>query len=153
MDFKIHSKDTLSLINLHDCVCDKLCYEGNQFIFDMAWMEILASHPANPFEKAHQSDAGRIIFVSPALIEGKLISWNSQEEKHITALEEITYSNFTILDFLEEKKEDIYQAYLYADSSEADCFIELSFRYLHSEIMWNHLNAESWFEDKKWKKS
>ena len=155
MEFQTHSNDALSEISLHDCVCDKLCYAGNQLILELAWMEILPSHPANPFEKAHQTDSGKIVLASPVLVEGNLIPFESQTgEQKLETLEGLSHFHLTLLDFSEEKKDGGYQANLFAelDCSEPYSFIELTIRYPHSEVMWNHFTSESWFEDEKWKK-
>lgn len=74
MDYKFDSENTLDYLSLHDCMCKKLFFKENQLVFNMEWMEVLDTHPLNPFKTAHRSDEGIIILNKPVLIDAKLIA-------------------------------------------------------------------------------
>jgi len=63
--FKFFSENTLKYLSFHDCHCSRLYYSDETLIFEMDWMEVLADHPLNPFEKSHQSSAGKFLLLSP----------------------------------------------------------------------------------------
>lgn len=64
MDYSVISHNQTGHINLHDCICSKIEYLDGRLVFDMEWVEVLASHPDNLYDKAHQSGEARIASIS-----------------------------------------------------------------------------------------
>ncbi len=142
--FKYTSKNTIQHLSLHDCFCARMYWDCTYLIFEMEWMEVLASHPDNPFEKAHQSGIGKIVLSdavinSAALIDGDII-------RPINKGDEI--NDFEILKFDEKCKETGYELSMFGDSvsnPSAD-FIEMNITYSESGVMFDGLCDVSWFE-------
>ena len=51
VEYKFISENTIEYLSLHDCQCSRLYYADSTLIFEMEWMEVLATHPNNPFDK------------------------------------------------------------------------------------------------------
>lgn len=68
-DYKYINENCLEQLYLHDCLCNHLYFQDDRLIFEMDWMEVLASHPLNPYPQAHQSGPGRIELIHPRIIE------------------------------------------------------------------------------------
>lgn len=98
--YEFCSKNTLDRISLHDCKCSRMFFDGSSIVLDMEWMEILPSHPNNPYGKAHQSKEGRLILEKPSLEKCTLLPCDDQEKQpRDLALEEIDVSNYEVLSF------------------------------------------------------
>ena len=144
---KYISENTMRHISLHDCCCSRMHWNGSSFILEMEWMEVLASHPDNPFDKAHQSGTGRIILNEAVLESGELI-----KDDHRTAINTINeIKDFEILDFDEIINDGRFELSLFGDSvgePEAD-FIKMKVSYSSSTVMFNDLGEISWFESEE----
>lgn len=66
--YKFVSENTIEHLSLHDCQCSRLYYMDSTLVFEMEQMEVLSTHPDNPFDKAYQSTEGKII-LNNAIIE------------------------------------------------------------------------------------
>ena len=53
--FRYVSENTIDHLSLHDCDCSAMKSDGEDLIFEVEWIEVLATHPDNPFPQAHQS--------------------------------------------------------------------------------------------------
>lgn len=53
VEYKFISENTIEYLSLHDCQCSRLYYADSTLIFEMEWMEVLATHPNNPFDKSY----------------------------------------------------------------------------------------------------
>jgi len=145
--YKYISENTIQHISLHDCCCSRMHWDESFFILEMEWMEVLASHPDNPFEKAHQSGTGRIILNEAVLESGELIK--DDHRKAINTINEI--KDFEILDFDEIINDGRFELSLFGDSvrePEAD-FIKIKVSYPSSTVMFNELGELSWFESEE----
>ncbi|MBQ8514859.1 MAG: hypothetical protein IJ496_05620 [Ruminococcus sp.] len=147
-NFKYISQNTIQHLSLHDCVCANLFYKDSSLIFEMEWMEVLSAHPDNPFDQAHQSGCGRIVLFRPIINHGSLDKWKSNESKTIMLSEHKEIKNFEILEFNEEKDKNGFVLSLYGVFSSDPQFdsIEMKIMYSSSKVMFNNLNAVSWFE-------
>ncbi len=146
--FKYISENTIQHLSLHDCVCSNLSYKNSSLIFEMEWMEVLSTHPNNPFDKAHQSGRGRIVLFDPIIGHGNLDKWKSNDSTAIMLTEQKEIKNFEILEFNEEKDKNGFVLSLYGifnNNSQFDS-IKMKIRYSSSKVMFNDLNAVSWFE-------
>lgn len=143
MPYSIVSLNTAKHLSLHDCICSRIYYEKNKLVLQMAWMDILCSHPKNPFAKAHQSGEGRIELVNPALRD---IQFDESPIDHLN-ITEIAWERLEILDYDELEIQNGYEAHLFALIGNAPIHcLSLSIAYQGSIVMWNQLNGESWFE-------
>lgn len=139
--YKYISQNTLDFISMHDCECSDLHANGGDLVMEMEWMEILGTHPDNPYLRAHQSGEGRIEFHNVSNIQ----------------VETGEYQNKTleILDFNIEKLNTGYQISLNAVTTDkADRkqdFLTMKFFCVDSFVMFNELNGESWFETKQFR--
>jgi hypothetical protein len=118
--------------------------KGTTLVFDMEWMEVLASHPDNPFEKAHQSGTGRIVLNDTVIVSGELI--NDDSSIPMDTINEV--KDFEILDFDETINNEKCELSLFGDSvyePKAD-FIKMNIKYSSSQVMFNELGEVSWFE-------
>lgn len=143
-NFKYISENTIRYLSLHDCCCTRMYWDKSLLILEMEWMEVLASHPDNPFEKAHQSGTGRIVLKDAAIKSGELVIGDSRIP--IDPLKEI--KDFQILTFDEIIDNGKFQLSLFGDSvrePEAE-FIEMKVDYSSSKVMFNELGEISWFE-------
>lgn len=142
--FRYVSENTIEHLSLHDCGCSVMRFDGDDLIFEMQWMEVLATHPDNPFPQAHQSGEGRIILHGAHIERGELIKGDKSSPIDKTA----QVKDFEILVFDEEKSDGGFVLSLYGISvgePKAD-FIQMKIRYSSSEVMFNELGGESWFE-------
>ena len=142
--YKYISENTIQHISLHDCCCSRMHWDESCLVLEMEWMEVLASHPDNPFDKAHQSGMGRIILNEAVLESGELM-----KDDHRTAIDTINeIKDFEILDFDEIINDGRFELSLFGDSvreSEAE-FIKMKVSYSSSIVMFNELGEISWFE-------
>ena len=120
----------------------------------MEWMEVLASHPQNPYSQAHQSGPGRIELVHPRIIECTLaessITQNNPQSIPLSMVEELDFCDAEFRYYTETKNDTCYQAEMYLAFDERNSlyygtFIHIA--YEKSVVMWNELNDISWFED------
>ena len=160
LDFKYVSKNTIDYLSLHDCFCTKFYYQDNRLVFEMEWMEVLANHPQNPYNKAHQSGISKIELINPKYLsmnKGKYGTWDTLIPIEYNSIEEINNNSSTInisetidiLNFDEIKRSNEYCLYVYANywkNKDYDA-IEMKMVYEESIISFNNLENESWFED------
>ena len=153
--YKFFSENTLDRFSFHDCVCSRMHYDGSSIIMDMEWMEVLPSHPNNPYEKAHQTKAGCVILKNPCLLKCTLIPWNEQKltSKEL-AIDKIDVKEIEILEFNEEMDEEGYTLKIYGElqpyqKDQQYAFIHMIVHYSSSQDMFDELAGESWFEDER----
>lgn len=142
--FRFVSQNTIDHLSLHDCVCSQLTVNSAEIVFEMQWLEVLASHPDNPFPQAHQSGKGRIVLHKPVVKSGELTTGDTQTQIPETAV----IKDFEILEFDEQATESGFELSLYGVSvgePKAD-FIEMKIAYESSEVMFDELGEASWFE-------
>ena len=155
--YKYCSKDTLDHFSFHDCVCSRMFFDGSNIVLNMEWMEVLPSHPNNPYDKAYQSNEGRIVLENASLDKCVLLPWDEKEKQtRELNLDEIDIKDFELLSFDEEEDEDGYKLLLYGeiDNRQGDngyAFIDMIVRYSSSQDMFNELVSESWFEGEGFK--
>ena len=132
-------------------------FDGSSIVLDMEWMEILPSHPNNPYSRAHQSKEGRLILEKPSLEKCTLLPWDDQEKQpRDLALEEIDVSNYEVLSFDVESEPSGYKLMLYGEmdiswGGAGYSFIEMVAHYSSSQDMFNEFDGESWFEAESFK--
>ena len=117
----------------------------------MEWMEVLASHPDNPFDKAQQSGEGAIVLYDPVIDSGELT--NGDNSISIVELNEV--KDFEILRFDEIVNKDRFELSLFGDSvcePKAE-FIEMIINYSSSKVMFNEFGEISWFESEEFSNS
>lgn len=148
MSFSVISKDTEKHLILHDCDCNHLYFKDGSLTMEMEWMEVLASHPNNPFSQAHQSGEGKIVFYNPKLCVGNL-TLRDDKSIAINSLVEIDYRDFETLDFEIEQSNIGRHLKLFGVlmSSKKISFVNLEIDYENADVMWNKLNDVSWFEN------
>lgn len=148
MEWKYESIDTVMHFSLHDCECSRIYNENNNLVMLMEWMEVLETHPDNPYSEAHQSGNGMIELLECEIIH---LEHNIGEEKIlIESLNEIDFYVFEVLDFDIEKVQSNYRAKIYMLKTRPqkqfeDISIELLFK--KSRTRFNELNDVSWFVD------
>ena len=144
-NFRFISENTVDDLSLHDCFCAEMHREGDSLIFEMEWLEVLVSHPDNPFPQAHQSGEGRIILHGAHIERGELIKGDKSSPIDKTA----QVKDFEILVLDEEKSDGGFVLSLYGVFSGADKpdFIEMKIRCSSSAVMFSELGEVSWFED------
>ncbi len=151
MDYSVISHNQTGNINLHDCICSKIEYLDGRLVFDMEWVEVLATHPENPYDKAHQSGEARIEFTGLTFDKAQIypiFSPNNGSDARDLTPEEIHFTELTVLDFDEKQSDEGYTVTLFAefDESKEHDFLSLQLRFTDSYLMWNTLGEESWFE-------
>ena len=142
--FRFVSQNTIDHLSLHDCVCSQMTVNSAEIVFELEWMEVLASHPDNPFPQARQSGEGRVVLHKPVVESGVLITGDTQTQIPETAV----ITDFEILEFDEQATESGFELSLYGVSvgePKAD-FIEMKIAYESSEVMFDELGEASWFE-------
>ena len=70
--FRYVSENTIDYLSLHDCDCFAMKSDGEDLVFEVEWIEVLATHPDNPFPQAHQSGEGRIVLHGAVIEQGEL---------------------------------------------------------------------------------
>lgn len=151
-DLKFFSEDTIQYISFHDCNCLRLFYTNEKLIFEMEWMEVLADHPMNPYEQAHQSGVGKVIIELPKLNKCELYKGN-EEKTEVFLLEKIDFYDVELLQFEETENNKMFTSKIYLSFNNNDeyDFASIEIEYRKSYVMWNELRDKSWFEDEKWK--
>ena len=142
--FRFVSRNTADHLSLHDCVCSQLTLNSAEIVFELEWMEVLSSHPDNPFPQARQSGEGRIVLHKPAVKSGVLTTGDTQTQIPETAV----IKDFEILEFDEQAVDSGFELSLYGvgvGEPRAD-FIEMKIAYESSEVMFDELGEASWFE-------
>ena len=139
------SENTIEHLSLHDCGCSVMRFDGDDLILEMQWMEVLATHPDNPFTQAHQSGEGQIVLHGAHIERGELIKGDKSSPIDKTA----QVKDFEILALDEEKRDGGFVLSLYGVFSGADKpdFIEMKIRCSSSAVMFSELGEVSWFED------
>ena len=94
VEYKFISENTIEYLSLHDCQCSRLYYADTTLIFEMEWMEVLATHPNNPFDKSYQSTEGKIILLNPVVELGILLTDASQRDESMNNIEDVDISDF-----------------------------------------------------------
>ena len=143
--FEYVSENTIEHLSLHDCGCSVMRFDGDDLILEMQWMEVLATHPDNPFPQAHQSGEGRIILHGAHIERGELIKGDKSSPIDKTA----QVKDFEILALDEEKRDGGFVLSLYGVFSGADKpdFIEMKIHCSSSSVLFSELGEVSWFED------
>lgn len=148
MEWNYESIDTVMHLSFHDCECSRIYNENNNLVMLMEWMEVLETHPDNPYNEAHQSGNGMIELLECEIIN---LEHNIGEEKIlIESLNEIDFYAFEVLDFDIEKFQSNYRAKIYLlkttpQKQFEDISIELLFK--KSRTRFDELNDVSWFVD------
>ena len=139
------SENTIEHLSLHDCGCSVMRFDGDDLILEMQWMEVLATHPDNPFTQAHQSGEGRIILHGAHIERGELIKGDKSSPIDKTA----QVKDFEILALDEEKSDGGFVLSLLGVFSGADKpdFIEMKIHCSSSSVLFSELGEVSWFED------
>lgn len=134
VQYKFISENTIEYLSLHDCQCLRLYYADTTLIFEMEWMEVLATHPNNPVVEL-----------------GILLTDASQRDESMSNIEDVDISDFEVLDFIEESNGNEYKLKLFGqfDAHSKYDFIQMSIKYSSSKVMFNELTEVSWFEDKR----
>lgn len=151
VEYKFISENTIEYLSLHDCQCSRLYHVDATLIFEMEWMEVLATHPNNPFDKSYQSTEGKIILLNPVVELGIFFTDASQRDESMSNIEDVDISDFEVLDFIEEANGNEYKLKLFGqfDAHPKYDFIQMSIKYSSSKVMFNELTEVSWFEDKR----
>ncbi len=139
------SENTIEHLSLHDCGCSVMRFDGDDLILEMQWMEVLATHPDNPFTQAHQSGEGRIVLHGAHIERGELIKGDKSSPIDKTA----QVKDFEILALDEEKRDGGFVLSLLGVFSGADKpdFIEMKIHCSSSSVLFSELGEVSWFED------
>ena len=148
--FRYVSENTVEHLSLHDCECSAVRFEGADLIFEVEWIEVLATHPDNPFPQAHQSGEGRIVLHGAVIEQGELIK-GDDDKTPIADVAQV--KGFEILQFDEERKDGGFELSLLGvfsgvKNAEYD-YIEMKIRYSSSTVMFSELGEVSWFEQYK----
>lgn len=158
-DYKYIRENCLEQLSLHDCLCSHLYFQDDRLIFEMEWMEVLASHPLNPYPQAHQSGPGRIELIHPEIIECSLTenrrTFNDDwKYLQLSTMGELDFSDAEFIDYTETRTDAVYQAkmYLLFERNAPHYAISIRIAYEKSIVMWDALKDVSWFEDEMWKK-
>ena len=145
--FRYVSENTVEHLSLHDCECSAVRFEGADLIFEVEWIEVLATHPDNPFPQAHQSGEGRIVLHGAVIERGELV----KDDENTSIGDVAQVKSFEVLSFDEERKDGGFELSLFGVFSgveDAD-FIEMKIRYSSSTVMFGELGEVSWFERHK----
>lgn len=145
--FRYVSENTVEHLSLHDCECSAMRFEGADLIFEVEWIEVLATHPDNPFPQAHQSGEGRIVLHGAVIERGELV----KDDENTSIGDVAQVKSFEVLSFDEERKDGGFELSLFGVFSgveDAD-FIEMKIRYSSSTVMFGELGEVSWFERHK----
>ena len=151
-EFKVFSTDTIQYVSFHDCNCLRLYYTDEKLVFEMEWMEVLAEHPMNPYEQAHQSGEGKVVLQSPVLSRCELYREN-EDKFEVYLLENIDFCDVELLQVEETESNGMFtlKIYLSFNNNDEYDFASIEIEYKKSYVMWNELRDLSWFEDDKWK--
>ena len=145
--FRYVSENTIDHLSLHDCDCSAMRSDGEDLAFEVEWIEVLATHPDNPFPQAHQSGKGRIVLHGAVIEQGELI-----KDDNRTRIADVSQvKGFEVLSFDEERKDGGFELSLYGVFSgieDAD-YIQMKIRYSSSTVMFGELGEVSWFERHK----
>ncbi|MCM1132168.1 MAG: hypothetical protein NC340_01720 [Ruminococcus flavefaciens] len=138
MEYKTESRNTTQFINLHDCDCRRLSYNGSEIVLEMEWIEVLGEHPENPYDTAHSTGEGLIELSDVIIIDYR--SEKSAETEELFELNDIEIYSYT--------EYSINSEYKYAEISAytSDDFIMLEILFKESCVKWNNLEDISWFE-------
>ena len=72
-NYRYRSVNTFEQLSLHDCQGSVMRREDRTLVLEMEWMEVLAAHPDNPYDKAHQSGEGKIVLRGAVIESCELI--------------------------------------------------------------------------------
>ena len=152
-DYKYISENTIEHLSLHDCDCTAMKLDGEELVFELEWIEVLATHPDNPFPQAHQSGKGRIVLHGAVIEHGVLIK-GDDDKTTITDISQV--KGFEVLSFDEERTDGGFELSVlgifsgFRGAEYAD-YIEMKIRYSSSTVMFSELGEVSWFETFKQK--
>ena len=147
--FRYVSENTIEHLSLHDCDCTAMQVDGGDLVFELEWIEVLATHPDNPFPQAHQSGRGRIVLHSAVIEQGVL----EKGENKAPISDASQVKGFEVLSFDEERKDggfELSMCGVFHGVKDAD-YIEMKIRYSSSTVMFDELGEVSWFETFKQK--
>ncbi len=146
--YKYVSQNTTSHIAFHDCRCSKMYYKHNKLILDMEWLEILPSHPQNPYDKAYSTDKGQVVFYNPRILNCTLYQAGEIETK-INSFKELNLQNFEILEYDETLENGLYCAEMYFFVNKGGVGISLKLAFDKSCVCFDNFTKISWFEERK----
>ena len=119
-------------------------------MFEVEWIEVLATHPDNPFPQAHQSGEGRIVLHGAVIERGELV----KDDENTPIGDVAQVKGFEVLSFDEERRDGGFELSLlgifsgFRGAEYAD-YIEMKIRYSSSTVMFGELGEVSWFERHK----
>ena len=148
--FRYVSENTVEHLSLHDCDCSAMRFDGEDLVFEVEWIEVLATHPDNPFPQAHQSGEGRIVLHGAVIERGELV----KDDENTPIGDVAQVKGFEVLSFDEERRDGGFELSLlgifsgFRGAEYAD-YIEMKIRYSSSTVMFGELGEVSWFERHK----
>ncbi|MCR5480011.1 MAG: hypothetical protein K6F27_09185 [Ruminococcus sp.] len=120
-------------------------FDGADLVFEVEWIEVLATHPDNPFPQAHQSGEGRIVLHGAVIEQGVI----PKDDENTPIADPAQVKGFEVLRFDEERKDGGFELSLigvFHGVKDAD-YIEMKIRYSSSTVMFGEFGEVSWFED------
>ncbi len=147
MKYRVESENTTKYIELHDCQCARFSFGGGRAVMEMEWIEVLAEHPENPYEKAHQSGEGEIVFEGAVMISDK----TELGRDGFGELSALSVEGIEILSFFESEIDGRYRYACIGGLCENE-YVTLELLFERSLVKWNELNGESWFEAREFER-
>lgn len=156
MGYQYVSKNMLEQLSLHDCVIDKAYINENELILEFDHLDVLETHPLNPYPVAKYSGKAAIIFESFDLVQSILYDTSMVSKKHIKVEEDAEILDIDILELAQEfevLKVDVkskISPFVYEFHGTASLKYRAEFGSFiiecHSvKICWNELLEDAWF--------
>jgi hypothetical protein len=153
-DFRFVSINTLDHVSLHDCIIKNVKFLEKQLIFSFDHIDVLPTHPLNPFEKPKYTDKAVVVFEDAIILESILFDTsNIRHLKAIVVERDAKKKEMDIIDLAE----NFEVSKCTQNDSKSDYLIEgFSWKYQTEfgqflisckqvKVYWNELLADAWF--------
>jgi hypothetical protein len=153
-DFRFISTNTLDHVSLHDCIIETVNFVEKQLTFSFDHIDVLPSHPLNPFEKPKYTGKAAVVFEDAVVLES--ILFDTSDIRHLKAIIVETDAKRIEMDII-GLAENFKVSICTQNASDSGYFIEgFPWKYQTEfgqimisckqvKVYWNKLLADTWF--------
>ncbi len=157
MEYKYISKDTLEYLSLHDCIIQSTKFEKDNLTLDFEHIDVLPSHPNNPYDVAKYTGKASLIFQNCEVLKSFIYDTRFIKKSVIQVEKDAQKVNidiinlatdFEVLDMKMIEKNGISYVYEFGGNCSNELGSDFGVFILKFDmvlICWNELINDAWF--------
>lgn len=159
MYYKYISSNTLEHISLHDCIIKNASIEGGNLALEFENIDVLNTHPLNPYDVAKCSRKASLIFENFEVIKALVYDTRDVTKRKINVEEDANITNveiselaidFEVLHLTEIEVTDKHFIFEFGGLASFKFHSDFALFVLKFDcvlVCWNELLNDSWFVD------